>query len=143
VRAAPRRHAARRLGRLSGRESVATDSRVLRPDWATNPPARAFRRKIFSVAKIRRSERETARRGARGRCIPLPRARHRRGARRGENPHSIGISSLRGIFRAREWRRRNFFVARFSDDRHAVALASGPADLHTKLSGVTIIFFPL
>jgi hypothetical protein len=38
---------------------------------------------------------------------------------------------------------RNFFAARFADERRAKAAGKGARHLHTKLSGVTVIFFLL
>jgi hypothetical protein len=124
-------------------ESVGTDSRVLRRREAVNAPAKPFCAKFFSQgesAHTTAAERaKTAREGQRARTPSSP---HRKiGVAR--NPHFIGIFAQRRFLRAQS-RILKFFLCVASPVIAArCGCARGARDLHTKLSGVTVIFLLL
>jgi hypothetical protein len=68
--------------------------------------------------------------------------RHRNMIRR-RNAHSMGTSARSLIFAVQSRRRRSLSQRRYADDRDAKRAASAARHLHTKLSGVTVIFFSL
>jgi hypothetical protein len=60
-----------------------------------------------------------------------------------KNPHYIGTSALRRISNAPSLARKNFRRGVLPAIAMRVECAGGARDLHTKLSGVTVIFFLL
>jgi hypothetical protein len=57
--------------------------------------------------------------------------------------HSMGTSAQTLFFVVERRRRGSFSRLRSASDRDAKRAASGARHLHTKLSGVTVIFFSL
>jgi hypothetical protein len=55
----------------------------------------------------------------------------------------MGTSARSLIFAVQSRRRRSLSQRRYADDRDAKRAASAARHLHTKLSGVTVIFFSL
>jgi hypothetical protein len=124
-------------------ESVGTDSRVLRRREVVNAPAKPFCAKFFSHCESSHNtaaERaKTAREGLRARTPSSP---HRKiGVAR--NPHFIGTFAQRRFLRAQSRMQRNFRCVASPVIAARGGGARGARDLHTKLSGVTVIFLLL
>jgi hypothetical protein len=124
-------------------ESVGTDSRVLRRRKAVNAPAKPFCAKFFSQGEYAHNtaveHAKTAREGQRARAPLSP---HRKiGVAR--NPHFIGTFARRHFLRAQSRMQKNFRCVASPVIAARCGGASGARDLHTKLSGVTVIFFLL
>ncbi|HUD89730.1 MAG TPA: hypothetical protein VMR17_25000 [Xanthobacteraceae bacterium] len=124
-------------------ESVGTDSRVLRRREVVNAPAKPFCAKFFrtvnplitaprSAQKLRAKDIARARRHHPHRKIGVAR-----------NPHFIGIFAQHRFLRAQSRMQKIFrrVVSPASAARDCGA--RGARDLHTKLSGVTVIFLLL
>jgi hypothetical protein len=122
---------------------LGTDSRVLRQKRAIDHPERVFGAQFFSPHGGRLGKHRSARSLVCERIVCSPTMRSAAAVRHRKNPHFIGISVMhendRTNFADTNWLRTLSL-------RRALFSASGcrkPRRLHTKLSGVTVIFSPL
>jgi len=124
-------------------ESLGTDSRVLRFAEAVSAPFTALRCNFFSPCGFRRIDVFALATMLHRQCAARMCATTKRVARHRRSPHFIGISTMQRNSSLALALLRRFFVARLPMIAPRMRLRRAAAQLHTKLSRVTVIFFLL